>query len=278
MRKEIITIKKGKTEIIINLFFNCSSFMKNREKFIEEIVKKTSLESIGYVGFKSRKFFKEYLKGQIINDAWIKKEYPKVKEQEIIGTIKSVFKKIEKIIFFDKLFIFIFPTLSEFVIKNMGGIGGYSPWKKTILIDFYPGENWKNQLKIMLAHETAHAISPFCHELTNLRSWLVFEGVAEHFRETFIGGKRSPWTSAITKEEAINILRKLLPLLNSEDHQLYNDLFFGSDKYPIWSGYTISYYLIEEYLKGLEIINWKQILNMHPEDVPIEKLFSSYGE
>ncbi len=280
MKKRSFKIKNGSSEVVVYLFLEEVNYLVNKSEFIGQLIKSINLEHVGYAGFKSKKFFKEYLERQIERDNWIKGKYPmeNLEEKELLEAIKKVFYKIEEVIPSEDIYVYVFPTLSEFVIKSMGGVGGFSSWKNTILLDVYPTNNWKKQFEIMLAHEVAHAVSPFCHKLSNLRSWLVFEGIAEHFRERFIGGKKSPWTSAISRRDSKKIFDELIPLLDSDNQDIYTGLFFGSKKYPLWAGYTIAYYLIEDYLKNLKEVDWKKVLMVHPNDVPVEKLFFAYSK
>lgn len=280
MEKQNLLLNNGKAKIRVTSFLEFAKFLNNKEIFIKKVLDNLKLEPIGYAGFKTKEYFENYFKNQISTERWLKKTYPseKITNPKLIKIINQIFEKLKTITLDRDIFIFIFPTLSEFVINNMRGVAGTSTWKNTILLDIYPNENWQNQLKIMLTHELAHALSPFFQELDDLRSWLVFEGIAEHFTENLVKGKRNPWTKAIPKQKAMAILNTLIPSLDSKDPQLHHDLFFGSLKYPLWAGYTISYYIIKDWLKTLKELDWKKIINTHPKDIPIEKLASSYAK
>ena len=53
--------------------------------------------------------------------------------------------------------------------------------------------------------------------------------------------------------------------VNSKKYKLYREVFFGTGKYPLWSGYTIGYYILKEYLKQQKEINWEKIIKTKPK-------------
>jgi|GEM_PF-4688235 len=49
-----------------------------------------------------------------------------------------------------------------------------------------------------------------------------------------------------------------------KNYSLHMNLFFGSKEYPLWSGYSIGFYLIEDILEKEKHINWKKLLETNP--------------
>ncbi len=96
---------------------------------------------------------------------------------------------------------------------------------------------------------------------------MIFEGLAEHFRETMIGGSQAPWLDKISEEQARKLFNEIKSEINNKSTDFYNEVFFGTGRYPQWAGYTIGYYLIKDYLEMQGKINWNKILRINPKEV-----------
>ncbi|MEM2714027.1 MAG: DUF2268 domain-containing putative Zn-dependent protease, partial [Candidatus Pacearchaeota archaeon] len=178
---------------------------------------------------------------------------------ELLNDIKSFLSSKEYL-------IYIFPTNSEFIIKKMDGCSGFLAGKNIMHVYLYPKRNWKSNFKSTLLHEFAHCMQPYYSYKMNVFEHLIAEGLAEHFQMAFIK-KRSPWTKSISKKDAIKIFKGLIDNINKnmeKNYSFHNALFFGNNKYPLWSGYTIGFYLVEDILKEKKKINWKEILRKNP--------------
>lgn len=66
-----------------------------------------------------------------------------------------------------------------------------------------------------------------------IRDQLILEGLAECFRDEAIGGKSTPWTKNLTKNELDKAIEDLQPNLDKIDWNLHNEIFYGSKK---WKG------------------------------------------
>ncbi|MEK6812896.1 MAG: DUF2268 domain-containing putative Zn-dependent protease, partial [Nanoarchaeota archaeon] len=120
--------------------------------------------------------------------------------------------------------------------------------------------NYKKALKETIVHEMAHIISDYYGKKT-LKDALINEGLAEHFREHVIGGGKAQWVKSISRQSALEIFNKIRPYVNKKSDKRYRDLFFGGKTYPLWSGYAVGYYLVENYLKKQNKLNWNKIFN-----------------
>ena len=188
----------------------------------------------------------------------IGKKIGKIKKVDL-KVIKEAVLACNKFICKRKVYIFIFPTFDEFILNKMDGVSGYTIYKNTIAIYINTNKNYKKALKETLVHEMAHVISDYYNKNT-LKDALINEGLAEHFREYLIGGGKAKWVKSISKKEALLIFKKIKPYLNKSNDKLYRELFLGGGRYPLWAGYAIGYYLIDNYLKKQKIINWNKIL------------------
>jgi len=239
---------------------------KNKEKLVGDISKKVEYDKeIGYAGYKNKEDLKKFLVWSIYGDEQ-KNIWKEINENKISVFVSVIMEKCSSFLTENKINIFIFPTINKFVIENMEGVSGFTPWKNTILINLNPTKNWEKAFEGTLAHELAHALCLNYNEWSTLRDSLVFEGIAENFKEGVVGGS-SPWVNTLTKKEAFLIFNKIKKFLDSKDEGIYNELFFGSKDYPKWSGYAVGYYLVKDYLKKLKNVGWNEIMKMSPKDI-----------
>ena len=80
-------------------------------------------------------------------------------------------------------------------------------------------------------------------------------------------GKKSLWVTTISKKESFEILKDIKGLLDKNDFKNYNEIFYGSGKYPLWAGYSIGYNLIEIYLENNPNLNWNKLLRENPQKI-----------
>ena len=169
--------------------------------------------------------------------------------------------------------VFVLPTFDPFVKNEMGGSIGHCFVNNFIFIFLNPVTDFKKNLKETLAHEFAHSVSPYyLKEEVKLGTCLVSEGLAEHFRESIFGGEVAPFSKALNENEIKEYFEELKSKLDSTEEELYLDVFFGSKKYPNWTGYTLGYYLVEKYLKDKQNIDWNVLLRKNPEEILKEVL------
>ena len=226
-------------------------------------------DDIGYAGYSSKDALGKFLVWSIFGKE--QKKWKNIDESEIRKVIENSLEACLSVIGKEPLRIFVFPTVDKFIINKMNGIAGFSPWKNTIIINIYPYENWKNSLKATVVHELAHAIALNYNERNMLKDHLVSEGIAEHFREHFASSEKSIWVKSIPEKTAFKILQEIKSFLDSEDERIYRELFFGTGKYPLWSGYAIGYYIVGSYLKKQKTIDWKELLKL-----PISEIIENF--
>lgn len=257
----------------INLFFdnlNLRDAGKIIDKNVEEI---NDNEEIGYAGFLDKKYLISTIDKFSLDKNKNHKYFSvndKLKER-VVTITKDTLKELDKFSK-SKKYVFIFPCLDNFTINQLGGVGGYCPWKNVILIFLYPSEGWEQNLKETLYHEFAHSINDsYKGGEFSLGEGFILEGLAEHFREKVLGGERAPYTRALSYDDVIKYLKKLKSKLKVIDFELYREVFFGTGEYPLWTGYSIGYYLVEKYLKDKKEIDWNELLRKNPKLI-LEKL------
>lgn len=236
------------------------------EEIIDKIIKKIpNLEDIGFAGYLEKKWLKLTLQRLIPDKEGNNQQYVynKKYEEDIKITCKKVIEKCEKYLN-GKIHIFLFPTFDKFAREKMNGISGFCPWKNTIFIFINFTNQWRIYLEESIVHELAHALSPHCKIDASIGSWLVLEGIAENFKEFIIPGRKSPWVMIVPEEKAWKIFEEIKEILNENDFNKYSEVFYGTGKYPLWTGYTLGYYLVKRYIKKHPEIKWDDLLKINP--------------
>jgi len=85
----------------------------------------------------------------------------------------------------------------------MMGTYGYTPSENNIFIFINPqSKNWQTSLKSTIAHEYAHAVTFTYHKWQTLLDSLIFEGLAESFKEKLTGDIGPKLTKAINENQS----------------------------------------------------------------------------
>lgn len=190
----------------------------------------------------------------------------------IADIITKTFSKCQKKLSYPlKLaYIFVFPWFPNAQDNAaFGGVNAVTPYMRTMHF-FLDSDNFKtNSLMETVAHEFNHLVFYYYHrgKKYTLVEQMAIEGLAENFREDVLGGKRAPWSGALTKSEAGKIFRSLKPLLRSRSSRVYSKVFWGSERYKRWTGYSIGYWLVKEFIKKKPSISWQALMRMKVENV-----------
>ena len=223
---------------------------------------------INYAGYEEKKWIKMTLERFIPNYRGESKIiFPTEKDRETARKICIETLQEQKELF-DKIHVFLFPCFDDFVKEKMSGVSGFCSGEKIILILINFEGEWKKELKATVLHELAHSVSKFYKGGEfSIGEGMIFDGLAEHYRESVMKDGKSIFVTAITKEKADKIFEELKDKLDSENFDDYIEVFYGSGKYPNWSGYTIGYNLITKYLEGKENVNWNELLRKNPKEI-----------
>lgn len=254
--------------IEINSYLDESHLSQN--DLIDSILKQTKPNKrIGYGGFIKREYFKKFLEHRIKFDDEMKNTPLNLSDKEHVSSVKDALKKCSSVLE-DKLYIFTFPKYSKFISEKMNGASGVNTFENVFYIMLSPYSNKSKQkisIKNTVAHELGHALSKEHRNYDDIFRMLKEEGLNEHFRENMIGGGRDPWTKAISKKKSMEIFKEVKEKIKSGKSISYMELFHGAGKYPRWSGYTIGYYLMKNYLKDLKNINWKELFKTPSKEI-----------
>lgn len=140
-----------------------------------------------------------------------------------------------------------FGTIPEY------GIGGFTPYSHLIFISLDPdfpnlSDTLSSQFSRTLAHETHHAIrSKHIGYGKNLLEALISEGLADHFDLEINHTQPQIWNQALSNDQLIQF-QKIAPTEYFNQNYNHNDWFFGSQDIPKWTGYTLGFNLVKNYL------------------------------
>lgn len=185
-------------------------------------------------------------------------------KKQITDTFDKTITQITRVLPVDNVDVVIQDN-PEVVIPELG-VGGhtYGPNYVVLGLNTQRKDCEKaiiNQLPGVLAHELHHCArwAKIGYGETLLKS-MISEGLATQFeRELF--GVIEPWATALSEEEIKMWMKKAKKEFSSKKYNHYAWFFgYGSRKIPRWTGYTLGYKLVGDYLA------------LHPQTSP-SKLF-----
>lgn len=216
-------------------------------------------EEIGYAGFNSKENLTHQLSRNILDSKKI--QVSGHSKEKIDTIIKTAFSKAEKIIGAKKdIHVFVFTSFNQrFKEKEFGGVGGFTPWKGTIHL-YIDSETFnESSLEETFLHELTHALYFYQKLAHTILDQMIFEGLAENFTEQ-ITNKRGAWTKVFDMSEVRSIVNSLNPILKETNYELSDQIFFGSEKYKRWTGYSVGYWLVRNYIETEKISDWDRLL------------------
>lgn len=273
-------MKNIKTNIqeYLNDFTNFIKKDKTKNDFVNFLVTKVKKNSNLLDDFKNKKRLKTFLVNQLF-DKNINKlnnlpevSYPKDK---IISALKDGLKNSSKLLPFNNAFnILVLPAANSFIKQKMNGVSGYTPDSKTIILmldhQITKNNGFFQEIRATLSHEYNHSVRFFYfppQKFNSLADAIVNEGLAESFRVAVFNIPPTAWAKALSYKESKALYQKIKSQLDSKSYKLYQDIFFGSNKYPLWSGYSIGFHLIGDFLKRKTSIKWCELIKKSSADI-----------
>jgi len=181
--------------------------------------------------------------------------------QQILSGIREIMPRIQALIPADSITIDL--RVSGEVLPFLG-VGATTTGDHSLRFNYDPGNpNFKVEyITRNLVHECYHPVRLRIPrwQLTMLEC-MITEGLADHFLMEVLHGERPLWSRALSDEQIHQYLLKAKPIL-FEKHGSWNDEFnqkfffpwmFGrkeDDPIPGWTGYTLGWRIVEDYLKA----------------------------
>ena len=252
-----------------------SDRLKTKRDFVKTLIEMMRRDdSLRYAGYLREKDLFRDLYQHIgnINGLSHYQELTIGKEQNIKKIIRATVLKCHKTLPLPtKNYIFIFPWFPEKKDKVFQGSLGFATYSCVFYV-FVDIRNFTQEaLANSVAHELNHTIFYYYHydrfDKDTLLDNFILEGLAENFREDVLNGGPAPWSVALKRQEAFDILESLKSQLSSKSSFLYRKIFFGNKKYKRWTGYSIGYWLVKEFRKKKPRLSWEEIMKMEPGDI-----------
>lgn len=224
---------------------------KNIDKLYEEIVCK-ALYDLDDVFIDN-----PYIKTSINDLDALEEELDILDKEDALGIVKNALNKCENSLKSQDTNIWIFPCNPEdnFVKYRMSGVSGVTFCKGKILLFINPtAENWKTMLPYAVAHEYHHSTcieTKFKEDRITLLNYMLLEGMADSFANILYPDRNVPWVSSISGDDERKVWNKIRDNLDSTDENYRNNIIFGyGTEFPVWSGYTIGYNIVQAFLKN----------------------------
>lgn len=182
------------------------------------------------------------------------KDAQKIDEAGLLDALKKAVKKANKQLKHSNCNILVF-TDSEKAISEVG-VGGLS-WKTDwIRIDVDPKHKLgltkiiSKNMPAMIAHELHHVRrGKSVGYGDTLGEALVTEGLAQSFEEILHPDYEVIYAHHLTKKELEKYWKQAQPLLKSKKYN-HSEWFFGKGKLKRWTGYSLGYDIVQQYLKA----------------------------
>lgn len=136
------------------------------------------------------------------------------------------------------------------------GVGGRTVASDFIEFTIDEGRATEELMSEMVVHELCHAARWGKNDewATSLFDCIICEGIATYFEAEFAKehDKKTVFIRSILERddnENTRIFNKLQKRLDSNNYDYATVFFSSNDEFPRWSGYSLGYYLVKEYLR-----------------------------
>lgn len=138
------------------------------------------------------------------------------------------------------------------------GIGAQTYGQNVLFIYLdtkFPGfenKTLKEELPRSIAHELSHVIR--CRTIFSygetLLGTLIWEGLADHFEKEINNKAPQAWSVALNTNQVSKMMKKAKEEYYNKDYDYVAWMFGSKEKgIPKWTGYTLGYNLVAEYLR-----------------------------
>lgn len=197
---------------------------------------------------------------------------------EIINSIREVIPKIQSLIPADSITVDL--KISKAVLP-VWGVVGRSTSDHSLEFSYDPEhQNFKiEHLMCGLVHEFMHVsrLRMPQWELTLLEC-MISEGLADHLSNEVLGCDQPPWAMTLSPDEIEQYLIRSKPVLfnkhdtwNAEfEEKYFNPWMFGrlqEDMIPVWTGYSLGWVIVENYLQDHPGIKVSEIVWLSAEKI-----------
>ncbi len=257
----------------IEFYFPKQEKVKSKQELADLIVEEMRMnDSIGYSGHADEEGLREGIVSHL-GDTDVS-EYETLSDNQKENVIKVIEETVDKcnkkLSVPIKNYVFVYPWFPTEDFEMFEGVMGVARYSCVFHIFLSPSQWTPNVLANSVAHELNHTIFYYHHydnfNAYNLLDELMMEGLAENFREDVIDSEESPWSSALTKDEAFSILKSLKDSLDSKDEDLIRDVLFGNEIYKRWTGYSVGYWVVKSFIEKNAQLSWDEIMKKESQE------------
>lgn len=184
---------------------------------------------------------------------------------QIVDGICNILPQIQKLIPADSVTIKL--AISSVFILPVWGIGartfsGFVNHHKEETVEIYYDPNNSNFRVELIMRTFVHELHHVCRvrmpdfQVTILEC-MVNEGLADHFSTEVLHCEKTPWSSALTEEQIQQYMIRVKPVMREKFGSWTKELdvwmLYGKpepDPIPGWTGYSIGWEIVENYLKA----------------------------
>jgi hypothetical protein len=188
---------------------------------------------------------------------------------EIVDGIRNILPQVQKLIPADSATIKL--AISSVNILPVWGIGartisGFTDNHRVETVEIYYDPNNSNFRVELILRTLVHELHHVCRvrmpnfQLTLLEC-MVNEGLADHFMLEVLNCEITPFSSALTDEQVQQNIIRVKPFTRIKFEswtQEFNDKYFvpwmfgrtGDDPIPHWTGYSIGWRIVENYIRA----------------------------
>lgn len=255
----------------IEFYFPSGEF-KDRNEIVNSIVSLIKEKgSIDYSGYADVDLLKQGLLDHIGNGSV--EQYKEISEEqklEIEKTISETIEKCnEKLPVPTKNFVFVHPYLITANDKVFDGVMAVAAYSCVFHLFVNLDEYSKKSIENTVAHELNHTIYYYHHydDFNNytLLDEILLEGLAENFREQYFNPEVSKWAGVLNKDEAFEVLKESKDILETRDQKVIKEFLFGNNKYQRWTGYSVGYWLVKEFINRNKNLSWYELMKTNPK-------------
>ena len=163
-------------------------------------------------------------------------------------------------------------TEDPFVSEHMGGSSGRVGGDTTMEIEVNTNvETWKEGARSSVAHEYNHIVWHQIHgkdwRTVTLGELIAMEGFAQNFEERLVG--EPPVYATYVNEETLGtVWGKVRDHLEENGAEWWQRLSFeDSDEFPLWSGYTLAYVIIQKQMEKQRDVKWPELMQITAEEL-----------
>ena len=163
------------------------------------------------------------------------------------------------------------PQMQELLDKyNLPGYGVTIGSGKIIIAINQTSKKWKEFLLYGIAHEYHHSTwisRNWVSSDFSLLDYLVFEGRADAFAESFVDSFDIPATKYLTTEQETFVWDLIKPELNEKGSERILKVMYGTENIPFGSGYAIGYGILKAFKENNPTDTDLKTIDLEPKKI-----------